>query len=213
MIRRGYPTDAKISGDPSGDYCRICAVTAGCYRRLLPQAVSADPLTATVSQSDVAVQQDDVEAPSPLAPQRAQIARTPQFNLQTSVMLPAAQTQNLSADVNHGQFVQGVLGCLIAPWGSILKVFPGSDLNNFGIHRLDRIIAFDGHRLLNTFSFVNYCVGPPGSVINLSIKHDGQVVTIPVKRTDARLYTGYDHTPFLSTPGHYGRCAAQDRFW
>ena len=126
-----------------------------------------------------------------------------------------SRTNPLTAD--HGERPMGVLGCYtITPNLSshkiiIQRVFPPSDLNRFGVQSGDQIIAADYHKF-NAGDFLNYMVGVPGTVVNLTIRRGNEERTFPVRRIDARTVLPYDHVVGPSN-NHYHEVAAMTRSW
>jgi len=93
--------------------------------------------------------------------------------------------------------------------GKIRKVFPPSDLNRFGIHRGDRVLAYQGHKFHNGWQMVRDMVGAPGTTCDITFLHDGQIIIVYPHRIDSRLLVPYE--PWYSH--HYRNCAAQTRYW
>jgi hypothetical protein len=112
----------------------------------------------------------------------------------------------------HGQRIVGVLGCKINNFtGTVQAVFPPSNLNRWGIHPGDRVLAYNNHRWRSGWNMVEEaCQGPPGSIFQITIQHDGQVMSLEVPRVDSRLLVKYDS---VLGSHHYQDCAAQTRFW
>lgn len=133
---------------------------------------------------------------------------SPQINGSAS-QLQSSLEQQTPLD-EHGEAHMGVLG---GPFnffnGVIIQVFPGSDLNRFGIHPGDKYLGINGHKF-NSFTFVQECHGLPGSIINLVVLHDGQVMNIAVRRMDGR--EAYREAG-NGWGGNYRWAAGQNQYW
>ncbi len=115
--------------------------------------------------------------------------------------------------IQHGESPLGVIGCQVDyTSGIVMQVYPPSDLNRFQIHPGDRVIGYMGHRFRNSLQMVNDVVGVPGTPCEITLLHNGQMISIEVLRTDARLLVQYDQQigPFRN---HYHNCVAQTRYW
>jgi hypothetical protein len=100
------------------------------------------------------------------------------------------QSNILHAQTAGGEESFGVLGAVVDEATGVFKaVFPESDLNRFGVHPGDRVLAIGGHRY-DPSTWQAECRGVPGSVMELVIAHEGLVSTYPVKRTDSRALAG-----------------------
>jgi len=118
--------------------------------------------------------------------------------------------QPQSAMIQHGEMPIGVVGLISERTdGLVLSVLPPSDLNRFGIHPGDRIIGYLGHRFVNGYQMERELVGTPGSILDMTFIHNGQVITIYPHRVDARLLVRYDNTD----DHHFIECANRTSFW
>jgi hypothetical protein len=103
----------------------------------------------------------------------------------------AFPVQTAYANQQHGQFEMGTVGFHISDTGVVQKIYPGSDVLRFGIHKGDRVLGYNGHPFVSVQNIVNEAVGIPGSIMELTFLHDGHVITIPAKRVDARMFQKY----------------------
>jgi hypothetical protein len=114
----------------------------------------------------------------------------------------------------HGQRIVGVIGCQVeGRTGFVINVFPPSALNQWGIHRGDRILGYNNHRFRSGADMVREgCMGPPGSIMEITVLHNGRMVSLPCPRVDSRALIGYDRFCGIFN-NHYRNCAAQTKTW
>ena len=116
---------------------------------------------------------------------------------------------------NHGEAPVGVLGAAMEAQGNldsgtILTVYPDSDLVRFGIQSGDRLICVDGHPYPMPIRMSqDLCRGVPGTYMTMEILHAGRILCLQIKRTDARLHARYDY----SSDHYFQWCASQTRRW
>lgn len=139
---------------------------------------------------------------------QAMASAPPMFQSQMPMQAPmqgGAQRQFLQADASHGAMTIGVLGCEFGLMnGQIRQILPGSDLLRYGIQPGDIIEAADGQRLRGR-ALQAYTRGTPGTYVQLTILHQGQIATFPIQRKDARVFSNYN--------GYFKKWAAQEKFW
>jgi hypothetical protein len=132
----------------------------------------------------------------------------PMFQSQMSMQAPlqgGAQRPLLQADASHGAMTIGVLGCEFGLMnGQIRQILPGSDLLRYGVQPGDVIEAADGQPLRGR-ALQAYTRGTPGTYVQLTILHRGQIATFPIQRKDARTFSSYN--------GYFKKWAAQEKFW
>jgi TonB family protein len=132
----------------------------------------------------------------------------PMFQSQMAMQAPlqgGAQRPLLQADASHGAMTIGVLGCEFGLMnGQIRQILPGSDLLRYGIQPGDVIEAADGQPLRGR-ALQAYTRGTPGTYVQLTILHQGQIATFPIQRKDARTFSNYN--------GYFKKWAAQEKFW
>jgi TonB family protein len=119
------------------------------------------------------------------------LPRTPEADqtpIPLSTIVQSKKPIELSA--SHGYAAVGVLGF---EWEMlskrIIKIFPGSDLLNYGIVPGDRILAEDGNPV--GFSTPKRMRGEPGTYVQVTILHNGQVINAQVQRKDAAEFASY----------------------
>ncbi len=117
--------------------------------------------------------------------------------------------QSAYAAQQHGQFKMGTVGFHISDTGVVQKIYPGSDVLRFGIHKGDRLIGYNGHQFVSVQNVVDEAVGIPGSIMELTFMHDGRVLTIPAKRMDARMFQKYSGWGY----NHITDAIKMDRSW
>ena len=199
-----------------GDVPLQGSVSHGYLRSMVPQEpginIKRQPLAGIADQSDfdghVYLTDRLPEQAPESAPQRFNSANINQYSLASS----AEQQSNIGFPGNHGQHIVGVIGCEVSQFtGNILKVFPPSNLNNWNIHPGDRVLGYANHRFISGRDMVRVgCMGPPGSLMELTILHDGRPISLQCPRIDSRLVVGFDR---LLGSRHYEQCASQSRFW
>jgi hypothetical protein len=148
---------------------------------------------------------------SPPMQGQAMASAPPMFQSQMAMQAPlqggasGAQRPFLQADASHGAMTVGVLGCEFGLMnGQIRQILPGSDLLRYGIQPGDVIEAADGQPLRGR-ALQAYTRGTPGTYIQLTILHQGQLATFPIQRKDARVFSNYN--------GYFKKWAAQEKFW
>ena len=153
--------------------------------------------------------QGQAMASAPLMMQgQAMASAPPMFQSQMAMQAPlqgGAQRPLLQADASHGAMTVGVLGCEFGLMnGQIRQILPGSDLLRYGIQPGDVIEAADGQPLRGR-ALQAYTRGTPGTYVQLTILHQGQVATFPIQRKDARTFSNYN--------GYFKKWAATEKFW
>jgi hypothetical protein len=127
----------------------------------------------------------------------------PQAPLQAGAFARPAPTYQSS--ISHGQMTIGVLGAEFGMLNNqIRQILPGSDLLKYGITPGDIIEAADGQQLRGK-AMQAYIRGTPGTYVQLTILHRGQLLTIPVQRKDTREFSSYD--------SYFRKWAAKEKFW
>lgn len=120
-----------------------------------------------------------------LTAQSAEEDKTP---LPLSSVIQSKKPIELSA--SHGYAAVGVLGF---EWeiisGRIIRIFPGCDLLRFGITEGDRIVSEDGMRI--GFSSPSRMRGAPGTFVQITVQHNGQLINAQVQRKDAADFAQY----------------------
>jgi hypothetical protein len=182
--------------------------------------IARPPINGSTEQTDLNASTSEspsgwIEDQPKIAPQRPDSRRSligslNDFSAPKSKLIEQ-QVKTTEFD-EHGHRIVGVIGCEVNNFtGTLLAVFPPSNLNQWGIHRGDRVLGYNNHRWRNGWDMVKEgCMGPPGSIIEITVLHDGQVMSLQVPRVDSRLLVGYDR--FVGAH-HYEECAAQTRFW
>ena len=145
----------------------------------------------------------------PMYQAQAQMQAPPMFQAQTASQAPfqgmVGQTPLYQSSVQHGQSTVGVLGCEFGMLNNqIRQILPGSDLLRYGFAPGDIIEAADGQQLHGK-AMQAYVRGTPGTYIQLSILHQGRLVTVPVLRKDAREFSNFS--------GYFRKWAASEKFW
>ncbi len=147
----------------------------------------------------------------PMYQAQAQMQAPPMFQAQTGMQAPfqvGAQQQQpafYQAAVQHGQSTIGVLGCEFGLLNNqIRQIMPGSDLLRYGFAPGDIIEAADGQHLRGK-AMQAYVRGQPGTYIQLTVLHQGRIVTVPVMRKDTREFANYN--------GYFRKWAANEKFW
>jgi hypothetical protein len=161
---------------------------------------SAPPMQGQAMASAPPMMQGQAMAMAPPQP--------PMFQSQMAMQAPlqgGAQRPLLQADASHGAVTIGVLGCEFGLMnGQIRQILPGSDLLRYGIQPGDVIEAADGQPLRGR-ALQAYTRGTPGTYVQLTILHQGQLATFPIQRKDARTFSTYN--------GYFKKWAAQEKFW
>jgi hypothetical protein len=143
-----------------------------------------------------------MNAPPPMYQGQAMAQAPPMFQAQTGMQAPPPM-YNVGAQ--HGQMTIGVLGCEFGMLNNqIRQILPGSDLLRYGFQVGDIIEAADGQRLRGK-DMQAYIRGTPGTYVQLTVLHQGQMVTVPVMRKDTRMFQSYS--------GYFRKWAGQEKFW
>jgi len=136
------------------------------------------------------------------------------FVLSVLSVLPAQGQPQPSSQVSNPPSLQsetnaptGVMGFSVLFNGKVWRVFPGSDLNRYGIHRGDRVLGYMGHKFHSMRQMVEDIVGPVGTPCEFTFLHDGQTITIYPKRVDASLFL--KHEPLFNK--HYHKVIAKSK--
>jgi predicted metalloprotease with PDZ domain len=115
-----------------------------------------------------------------------------------------------------GELQVGVLGCLIATNSNVVqRVFPGSDLERWGVYPGARILAVDGVHGLSGQGTINMLRGPVGSIVSIEIADMNGRRAMEVVRKPATMFIQSMHeviTP-VSNPHYYEWCASQSQKW
>jgi hypothetical protein len=105
---------------------------------------------------------------------------------------PSSQVPDPPPSQTQTNAPTGVIGFSVLFNGKVWRVFPGSDLNRFDIHRGDRVLGYMGHKFRGNRQFQNDVVGPVGTPCELTFLHDGRTITVYPKRVDASLFLKHD---------------------
>lgn len=118
----------------------------------------------------------------PVAPERPSVSRPSALLQQETGQTP------ITAPVTTSEFSNGIAGVLADhDTGRILQIYPGSDA--MGRLRVGDIeVAINGIKV-PPHKFQEACIGPPGSVMKITVIRSGQYLTFPVRRTDWRIYS------------------------
>ncbi|HEY9759640.1 MAG TPA: TonB C-terminal domain-containing protein [Oculatellaceae cyanobacterium] len=188
--------------------------TAAPKTKMLQGEASAEgqgqPLQAQTSMNAPPMYQGQAMSQAPPMYQGQAMAQAPpMFQAQTGMQAPMqAMVQNpamYQVGAQHGQMTIGVLGCEFGMLNNqIRQILPGSDLLRYGFVPGDIIEAADGQRLRGK-EMQAYIRGTPGTYVQLSVLHQGQIVTVPVMRKDTRMFQNFS--------GYFRKWAGQERFW
>lgn len=188
--------------------------TAAPKTKMLQGEASAEgqgqPLQAETSMNAPPMYQGQAMSQAPPMYQGQAMAQAPpMFQAQTGMQAPMqAMAQNppmYQVGAQHGQMTIGVLGCEFGMLNNqIRQILPGSDLLRYGFVPGDIIEAADGQRLRGK-EMQAYIRGTPGTYVQLSVLHQGQLVTVPVMRKDTRMFQNFS--------GYFRKWAGQERFW
>jgi C-terminal processing protease CtpA/Prc len=151
--------------------------------------IAADLLQGNVEKTEIKEQ----SPPSP--PQRELKGNTSQqdnsLSAQQAIASPADTVTSNPTSGAHAEGGEEAYGCLGAAIeffsGTITRIFPNSDLNRFGIQPGDRVLSINGHSYATSpLASQEECRGIPGSLLPITIIHDGHALDLTVKRTDVR---------------------------
>ena len=132
-----------------------------------------------------------------------------QFQGQAAVSLPNQAPWVNQRQPQHGQFVMGIVGFHITDSGVVQSIYPGSDVLRYGIHVGDRVLGYNNHPFVSVQNVVDEAVGVPGSIFPITFLHNGQVVTLPIRRIDARVFQHFANWGY----NHIDQAVQMDRSW
>lgn len=105
---------------------------------------------------------------------------------QTEVSAKQEDTPVIEVKERGGEVPIGVLGATIDnDTGRILKVYPASALNTYGVRDGDTILKVNG-RPFNFRTIRRHCTGRPGQLVNIEVRKAGQIHIYEVPLVDAR---------------------------